>query len=69
MTDQPGEIEAAVREALANEHLREAVLEFGETRILLTKGRSFRSEGVEGEPAEYPEVATKLKDERDSWLE
>ena len=69
MTDQPGDIEAAVKDALANEHLREATFEFGETRILLSKGRSLRGEVVEGEPAEYPDVKTKLKDERDSWLE
>lgn len=63
------QVATAVGDVLRNGALREAVLEFGETRIVLTKGRRLGEElpALE-EPPEYPHVPSRLKDDADSWL-
>ena len=62
-------VAAAVQGALHNEAIREAVFEFGEVRILVTKGRRLWGEKAPLEsPPEYPEVTSHLKDDADSWL-
>ena len=67
--DLSKQVETAIREALHNEALREAVLEFGETRVLLTKGRRLAGAPPDMEtPPEYPDVPSRLADEADSWL-
>ena len=62
-------VATAVEGALHNQAIREAVFEFGEVRILVTKGRRLWGEqGPMDSPPEYPEVASRLKDDADSWL-
>lgn len=64
-----GRVASAMRNALQNEALREAVLEFGDARVLLSKGRRLGDRAAEPEPlAEYPDVSTALTDDKDSWL-
>ena len=67
--DTSERVASAVGDVLRNEALREAVLEFGETRILFTKGRRLAEElpALEN-PPEYPDVPTALEDNADSWL-
>lgn len=67
--DSSERVATAVRDVLQNEALREAVLEFGSTRILLTKGRRLgEAEAALENPIEYPDVPSRLTDDRDSWL-
>jgi hypothetical protein len=59
----------AVQQAIQNEALQEAVLKFGETRILFSKGRPLGEQLPQmDDPPEYPDVPTQLKDKKDSWL-
>lgn len=63
------EVATAVQHALQNKALREAVLEFGDTKILVTRGRRLgEAEPALEEPPEYPVVPSRLKDDADSWL-
>lgn len=65
-----GRVAAAVGDALRNEAIREAVLEFGGARILLTRGQRLgvrESVGLDVVP-EYPAVETSLLDDTNSWL-
>lgn len=67
--DSSARVATAVRDVLQNEALREAVLEFGSTKILLTKGRRLgEPEAALENPTEYPDVPSRLKDDNDSWL-
>jgi hypothetical protein len=66
----PEVVAAAVKDALQNKALSAGVLEFGDVRILMSKGRRLENESPEMElPAEYPDVPTHLPDDYDSWLQ
>lgn len=64
------EVFVATREAFQNKALSAAVLDFGETRVLLSKGRKLFGEKPPAleDPPEYPEVSTALSEDSDSWL-
>lgn len=65
-----GRVAAAVGDALRNQAIREAVLEFGSARILLTRGQRLgASDPVDPDMVpEYPAVETSLVDDSNSWL-
>lgn len=68
-TGTSSRVEAQVRKALGSEALSEAVFEFGDARILFSRGRRLADESHEAEtPADYPDVPTALRDDADSWL-
>ena len=60
----------AAAEVLRNDAVQEAVLVFEGARILLTRSHRLNVvDGSEGDSLpEYPEVATKLRDDANSWL-
>lgn len=64
------EVFVATREAFENKALSSAVLDFGDARVLLSKGRRLFGEQPSAleDPPEYPDVATSLADDSDSWL-
>lgn len=62
-------VASSIEEALHNEAIREAVFEFGEVRMLVTKGRRLSAEELPIEsPPDYPDVPSSLNDDADSWL-
>jgi len=58
-----------VQKVIETEALQQATLQFGKTRVLFSKGRTL-GEALPPmeEPPEYPDVPTKLKDDKGSWL-
>ncbi len=58
----------ALQRAMQNDSLKKAVFEFGETRILFSRGQQLGATAGEMKDApEYPDVPTRQEDE-DTWL-
>jgi hypothetical protein len=65
------EVARAAADAWKNAASPEAVLVFGETRVLLTRGnRTQHPDSSEGDSVpEYPIIDTELEDDSSSWLD
>jgi len=64
------EVASAVKQILDSQPVEQALLKFGDTTIVLSKGGQFNIPMPPmDEPPEYPDVPTKLKNQADSWLE
>lgn len=63
-------VATAIGDALKSAALSEAVFDFGETQIILTKTQRVTGEPLDADdaPPSYPVVQTKLTDDSESWL-
>ena len=62
------QVEESVKKAIEDGALQQAEFEFGKARILFSKQHRLEDLPALDDPAEYPDVPTKLKDDADSWL-